>query len=817
MKNSYKNYFRCSIVLLFLNLIPVNYLYAQDTTTNKEANGVVKESKQETPPTLSEIIPEVALLSEDLTSINNSIDDFDGIDEIADNYKEIAENLKVIGDQFDAFKKDENYSTNELENLRSELNQSGQQFEDSNKTLKDVIILLETSRKEWLNSKKKWSTYEKLLRDDDLPLEAKKSLKSAHTIIDKALNVIGSKLNDLMKLQQSGYKNQETINDLNIQIQVLRKKKITSAFEVGSIPMYSPKFFQQFNSKLWQRVKSGFTSVIFPSKSFFENNWWVYVCQIFVTFFIIYLIRRNSKFLKDHTEFDYFTDRSISAGIFFGFLSVLIFHSDMKSVPLWNLFSFLIGGIAFCYLISNRKVEPWKNNFYYILVVILTFTGFLHVFNLPIVLFRIFIVSISIYCLIRLYRWNKNHKKSVSYKKYRWLFLGLFIYLSVIVFSEIIGKEVLALYMYESLLKSFMLIVFTVVFLNMVRAGIEVVFKIISNGDLTNIDEDKDNSKLLNKTVVNLSTFIGILVFLLGVIPRILVFWNIYNDIPEAYGKLINIGFSIGESRFSLGIIIASISILYFCYVSSTIIEMLLMNERLDRKLEKGARLSIAQLIRYFLMFIGFLLAIAALGFDLTNFTIILSALGVGIGFGLQGVVNNFVSGLILLFERPIREGDTVEIEGAWSNVKKIGLRSTTVHTFDQSDVIIPNSDLVYNKVTNWSLSNNRKRIIIAVGVAYGSDINLVISVLKEIGKGNDALVQSVNPVVLFRDFADSTLNFELRVRAKDQSKALQIESDLREEIDSRFREHNIEIAFPQRDLFIKNFEGSVLDKENKN
>lgn len=807
-----KNLFMYKGIVILLFFMTSSCLFAQDSNKNKDGSSIIQDVKKETPPSLAEIIPDVAVLSDKLTSINNSIDDFGNVDGIDENYKEIAKKLKDIGAQFEVFKKEESFSTNELDNLKSELNQSGQEFDDSNKTLKDAIELLEESRDEWLNSKNKWSNYNSLLSNEDLPFEAKKSLKTASVTIEKALTVIGSKLNDLMKLQQSGYKNQSTIKDLNTQILILRQKKITSAFEDGSIPMYSSKFYQQFNDKLWNKIKSGFSSVILPSKSYFENNWWLYVYQIFITVFIVYIIRKNSNFLKDHTEFDYFTERSFSAGIFFGFLSMLIFHSDMKSVPLWNLFSFLIGGIAFCRLISNRKVEPWKNRFYYILVVILTCTGILHVFNLPIVLFRIFVVSVSVYSLFRLYSWNKNYKESESYKKYRWLFFSLFIYLIIIVFSEIIGKEVLALYMYESLLKSFVLIVFTIVFLNMIRAGIEVVFKIISNGDLTNIEEDESNSQLLDKTVLNLSTFIGILVFILGVIPRLLVFWNIYNDIPEAYEKLVSIGFTFGESHFSLGIIITSITILYGCYVSSTVIEMLLMNDRFDRKLEIGARLSIAQLIRYFLMFIGFLLAIAALGFDLTNFTIILSALGVGIGFGLQGVVNNFVSGLILLFERPIREGDTVEIEGAWSSVKKIGLRSTTVQTFDQSDVIIPNSDLVYNKVTNWTLNNNRKRIIIAVGVAYGSDINLVMNILREIGKENDALVKNVNPQVLFRDFAESTLNFELRVRAKDQNKALQTESDLRAEIDTRFRENSIEIAFPQRDLYIKNLEGSILD-----
>jgi small-conductance mechanosensitive channel len=180
-------------------------------------------------------------------------------------------------------------------------------------------------------------------------------------------------------------------------------------------------------------------------------------------------------------------------------------------------------------------------------------------------------------------------------------------------------------------------------------------------------------------------------------------------------------------------------------------------------------------------------------------------------------LVNNFVSGLILLFERPIREGDTIEIEGLWSDVKKIGLRSTTVQTFDQSDVIIPNADLVYNKVTNWTLTNQMKRLKIAVGVAYGSDVNLVIETLKEIGTSNNDLVKFHKPIVLFVNFADSTLNFELRVWAKDAKNSMQIESDLRQEIDKRFRENNIEIAFPQRDLHIRSIDKEAILKTTEN
>lgn len=201
---------------------------------------------------------------------------------------------------------------------------------------------------------------------------------------------------------------------------------------------------------------------------------------------------------------------------------------------------------------------------------------------------------------------------------------------------------------------------------------------------------------------------------------------------------------------------------------------------------------------------------ISLLGFELTKFTIILSALGVGIGFGLQSVVNNFVSGLILLFERPVREGDTIEIGGMWAEVKRIGLRATTIQTFDQADLIVPNADLTTQQVINWTLSSRQVRLIIPVGVAYGSDVGLVFDTLLACAKENPRVSKIPEPEVLFLKFGESSLEFELRVWVDDAFYRLILKSELHREIDRRFREANIVIAFPQRDLHLKSVDKSI-------
>jgi small-conductance mechanosensitive channel len=208
---------------------------------------------------------------------------------------------------------------------------------------------------------------------------------------------------------------------------------------------------------------------------------------------------------------------------------------------------------------------------------------------------------------------------------------------------------------------------------------------------------------------------------------------------------------------------------------------------------------------------IGFLFALSILGFEVSKITILLSALGVGIGFGLQGVVNNFVSGLILLFERPVRVGDTIELAGKWAEIRRIGLRSTTIKTFDEADVIIPNSDLITNQVTNWTLTNRLVRLTIPVGVAYGSDVPLVMKTLADCAKEHEMIATFRPAQVLFLEFGESSLDFELRVWVKDADNRLEVKSELHQAIDQSFREKKIEIAFPQRDLHLRSMDESAI------
>ena len=226
-------------------------------------------------------------------------------------------------------------------------------------------------------------------------------------------------------------------------------------------------------------------------------------------------------------------------------------------------------------------------------------------------------------------------------------------------------------------------------------------------------------------------------------------------------------------------------------------------------RMERGARESVVTMTGYAGVAIALVIALSVAGFSFTNLAIIAGALSVGIGFGLQNIVNNFVSGLILLFERPIRTGDWIVVGNTEGYVKRISIRATQLQTFDQADVVVPNSELISNQVTNWMLHDARGRVIVPVGVAYGSDTKKVKDILLEAAKNHGEVVTdgtSPAPTVLFRQFGDSSLDFEVRCFIRQVDMRLQVISDLNFAIDAAFRREGVEIPFPQRDLHVRDY-----------
>jgi small-conductance mechanosensitive channel len=262
----------------------------------------------------------------------------------------------------------------------------------------------------------------------------------------------------------------------------------------------------------------------------------------------------------------------------------------------------------------------------------------------------------------------------------------------------------------------------------------------------------------------------------------------------------------LGEAEITLWTLIYFLVLLLLLfYLAGKTRKMLVERVLIRTRLDLGARQAVGSIIRYILLLIGLLIILQTAGINLTTLNVIAGAVGIGIGFGLQNIASNFISGLIILFERPIKIGDRIVVGDVEGDVTEIGARSTTVVTNNRIAIIVPNLMFISEPVINWQYTDPRVRFEIPVGVAYGSDVRLVERLLLEVAEENPDVLEDPPPDVCFREFGESSLNFVLRVwNQKHVHGKLVLFSMLNFAIYDKFKEHGVEIPFPQRDLHIR-------------
>ncbi|VXD20278.1 conserved membrane hypothetical protein [Planktothrix serta PCC 8927] len=281
---------------------------------------------------------------------------------------------------------------------------------------------------------------------------------------------------------------------------------------------------------------------------------------------------------------------------------------------------------------------------------------------------------------------------------------------------------------------------------------------------------------------------------------------NIILGIIQFFNKIFTQPIRLGEITISVNLIFTIIISLFAVILIARFFTNWLRDKLLVKwGFDEGSRDAIATICYYFAIALGFIIVPQACGLDIRSLSFLAGGLGIGIGLGFQGLVQNFVSGLILLIERPVKVGDYIEIEDLEGTIRKISIRATTILTNDGISIIVPNLSLVSGNIINWSYGNVNSRIHIQVPVSYGSDPVLVTEVLLAVARRESRVLSYPAPQVWLRNFGDSAINFELLVWIDQPKARLPIQSSLNYIIENELKKNNIIIPLPQRDLWIKN------------
>jgi small-conductance mechanosensitive channel len=792
--------------LLSLTLVVVPLILLSGISVAQESRSVNISTTQDkgvpSPRGIADLITFATKLSERESVLETQITTLLDLSEAEKRFSSLGQSVETIDRQFETLKSTTGYGYDHVSDFKAIILARDRSLKEAVKSLLQAISQLERWKMQWLDEKKRLEEFRESI-PKDIPLDAvEPTLAKAQRSIDTALNLISEQLRLVLVVQEKAVDVQAKVDSLEAEVSAMLATTRSIVSRKSAPSMFSGEYYSQFRPELHKQLRQGISDVQWPSKHFLELHGWKVFLQGLIMFALTIGILRQRQALETQERWRFLAMRPLSTGWFVSMWLVGPFYGPVARM--WVVILWTLGAIAAVRLLGALTSDTWKKRIFYCLAVLTVLFVVFRFIGLPLPFFRLYVFIVSLigfFLCLRQTRTSARRRDSVLYT---WLLRLSTLVLLVVVIAEMGGYSALASHVLEASLKTTFMILLGWMFMFLVRGGLHVA---VRSTALQKIPRFRTNE---TAAVSRLTLLVGLAVFSF-ITVGFLVIWRVYESPLEAIQGLLSVGFSVGSSRITFGVVIAAVTIFYASFLVSWVVQGVLLEQVFPRRsVQKGVQVSIARLVHYALIFVGFLLALVALGLNLRNITIIGGALGVGIGFGLQGIVNNFVAGLILLFERPIKVGDWVQLGDQWGEISKIGLRATVVKTFDRSDVVVPNSDLVSNQVTNWTLSDRFMRITIPVGVVYGSDVPLVMQTLKECAYDNPMVVSNPTPQILFMSFGDSSLDFQVRVWIHDVDNMFAARSELHQEIDRRFRESGIEIAFPQRDLHLRSVDESA-------
>lgn len=794
----------CSLFLL-TQILPI-FAQSEPSLPNSQVS-VATQTETPVDTSLSSVVVHADALKEAAAGLPekiSSIKDLKKGDQAVEAFKQ---KLATFKQKLEEIKKSGAYGFEQISFLRAEVRKFFEEITELSAQATGKLEEAGSLKQIWKSNETTWAE-----RKNALTAEAGSSLanifKDAEKIIRKAQKSLEGIETPLVAFQQQVLEQQRAAESIGSELDKILVEMRKDLFRKSRPAMFTPTFFRQFNSETWQEFWLGLATLEFPASKFYSTYGWIFVLQLIIFFAAMYFFKTLKNRKLEQLKLGFILDRYVSASLLLGILlPTPLFEEKPRLV---SLILAVLVAISAARLVAGVIERPWRRRLIYILVALYLLVQFFSFISLPMTLMRTFIALVGLAGVI-FCRWrasvNKDDGSSTLFN------VGVKIggaTMLLVFLAQVAGYVAMSNHLLETLLKT--------VFLGLIAWMINLV----AHGALEMFFDNEyiRKNKIIDKhhrLFIKRSSFIVDILVVFLAIANMLAFWGLFDTAAHAATAILSLGFSLQGIDLTLGLLVSAIVVLYIALFASWFIQAILDEEVYPRKkVDRGVGISINRLIQYAFVVIGISMAFSTLGIGMQNITVIIGALGVGIGFGLQNIVNNFASGLILLFERSIKVGDVVQVNGEWGLIKNLGLRATVVETFDRSEMIVPNSDLVASTVTNWTLSDRQVRLIVPVGVAYGSDVELVTRLLKEIAQNNPRIMKFPEPSVLFLNFGASSLDFEMRCWVANIDIRLGVLDEINREIDRSFHENNVEIPFPQQDLHIRSMDEPFKNAVNE-
>jgi small-conductance mechanosensitive channel len=730
---------------------------AQNTESAEQPAAEVK--KEEPPPGLAELVSRSSKLNERLSRLQRQTESVFDLSAAQEWYDSTTVKLDKLTERVDGQKSIEKPTYQDLAELKGAIRQADSTNNDQIGDFTRAIRKVESWRIEWLEEYEQWTRWQETLGKSVSITSVKDTFARTQQIISKALDLIREELDPLLVGQQKVEELHHRIFKLDTEVDGLILAVRGDVLQKKTPVMFSARFFSNLRRAIFFELPRQLR-ISWPGKDFFVDDAWVIILQIVVTLGIALGIRRRREQLREMPKWRFVAKRPYAAGLTFAVPILSVFYGPLPAV--WRLLLWAVAGISLSRLARGITTDVWARRSIYGGTAVVITNQLLAVIGLPQTFVRVYLFGITLIgFLFFLWRSVKTARDGSS-ALFSWVMRLTALFLMVVFIAEFIGQTVFAMQIFDALNRSVIFVLFGWMVITLIRGGLELI---VTSPVFQKVSFLKKNAAVVLRRMMFL---IQILIWTF-IFSNIMVDWGLFNVPSEAIQGFLALGFTVGSKKITIGLVLAAVAILYGSFIISWAVQTVFMEEVLRRRqVELGVRMSMARLVHYVLVLVGFMIALSALGFDLKNITILGGALGIGIGFGLQTVVSNFVCGLILLFERPLKVGDVIELGEQRGRVKKLGLRSTVVQTFDQAEVVVPNTDLISNQVTNWTLADRQIRFTIPVGVAYGSDIALVMKSLTEFAEENPLVLKDPGPQVLFSALGASSLDFELRIWIED-------------------------------------------------